>query len=736
MKIYLLLFSLVLSFGVSAQCTVNNSIDCECQDSSQNDCDLLPDITVCWQTGLNDSQEYPPGEGLQDGEINYPENWFEINDEVISMGRIRVGARTPNIGSGPLNLRGADKDGYRWMICYENGVPDTFTVYDPEWNESTYCPDGSSPKHISWQRVYHKNADGSMDFYEHMVGTMEYHPTHGHMHFDEWTIMSLRIPDPNNMENPFEWEMVGEGAKVGFCVMDLGNCGNTEAGCRDEETTYNEGTLLSQEDFPNYGLGGGSFGCSPISQGISVGYNDTYGSHLDGMFLNIPLCTPNGDYAVVLEVPQVMIESRLDNNYTWFPITLTQQDDFSSISNPQDISINACLGESIDLEAALNSSSHTYNWSNGANTPSITVENSGEYTVNIDLCNSGQTIEQSFNIDIVDVAMPFVTPDTTVCEGESITLNAVSGENHITWYDESMNVVSTGNDYTTPALYDNITYYASAGKLDSVNVGEWQHEGNSNYSPNENAIGFITFDALSNFTLFSVDVYTNEPGERKFILLDNSGEVISEHTEFIGFADNEPHTVNLNFSISEGNDYMLGTDASVNLTNFGGENPQLKRTGGQGINLNFPYVVDEIVSLTNSTYFGDGYLESDGIGEDYTTYYYYMYNWSISSVYECHMVPVSVKVDCESSVIKEEGIGLSIFPNPTNGRTSLSLRFKNTYNTSLSLVNSIGQTVLQQNFGRVNTVNETYDWSNLPKGVYTIHLIINNQSIFEKVVIQ
>lgn len=736
MKIYLLLFSLVLSFGVSAQCTVNNSIDCECQDSSQNDCDLLPDITVCWQTGLNDSQEYPPGEGLQDGEINYPENWFEINDEVISMGRIRVGARTPNIGSGPLNLRGADKDGYRWMICYENGVPDTFTVYDPEWNESTYCPDGSSPKHISWQRVYHKNADGSMDFYEHMVGTMEYHPTHGHMHFDEWTIMSLRIPDPNNMENPFEWEMVGEGAKVGFCVMDLGNCGNTDAGCRDEETTYNEGTLLSQEDFPNYGLGGGSFGCSPISQGISVGYNDTYGSHLDGMFLNIPLCTPNGDYAVVLEVPQVMIESRLDNNYTWFPITLTQQDDFSSISNPQDISINACLGESIDLEAALNSSSHTYNWSNGANTPSITVENSGEYTVNIDLCNSGQTIEQSFNIDIVDVAMPFVTPDTTVCEGESITLNAVSGENHITWYDESMNVVSTGNDYTTPALYDNTTYYASAGKLDSVNVGEWQHEGNSNYSPNENAIGFIAFNALSDFTLFSVDVYTNEPGERKFILLDNSGEVISEHTEFIGFADNEPHTVNLNFSISEGNDYMLGTDASVNLTNFGGENPQLKRTGGQGTNLSFPYVVDGIVSLTNSTYFGDGYLESDGIGEDYTTYYYYMYNWSISSVYECHMVPVSVKVDCESSVIKEEGIGLSIFPNPTNGRTSLSLRFKNTYNTSLSLVNSIGQTVLQQNFGRVNTVNETYDWSNLPKGVYTIHLIINNQSIFEKVVIQ
>ena len=33
-----------------------------------------------------------PGEGLQDGEINYPENWFEITPDVEAIGRIRVGA--------------------------------------------------------------------------------------------------------------------------------------------------------------------------------------------------------------------------------------------------------------------------------------------------------------------------------------------------------------------------------------------------------------------------------------------------------------------------------------------------------------------------------------------------------------------------------------------------------------------------------------------------------------------
>ena len=54
-----------------AQCTLDNSIDCSVEDDTQTSCDLLPDITVSWQTGVTGSEEYPPGEGLQEGEINY-----------------------------------------------------------------------------------------------------------------------------------------------------------------------------------------------------------------------------------------------------------------------------------------------------------------------------------------------------------------------------------------------------------------------------------------------------------------------------------------------------------------------------------------------------------------------------------------------------------------------------------------------------------------------------------------
>lgn len=728
-KFYALFFAFFVSISFSyAQCTTENSIGCECKDSDEIACDLLPDITVSWQWGIGDYEEFPPGEGLQSGEINYPDNWFEITPEVEAMGRIRVGARTPNIGSGPLNLRGADKDGYRWMICYDSGVADTFSVYDPDWNEESYCPDGSTPKHISIQRVYQKKADGSMGFYEVMVGTMEYHPTHGHMHFNEWTIMSLRIPDPNNMENPLEWEIVGDGAKVGFCVMDLGNCSSENAGCRDDESVYNEGNLLSQDDFPNYGLGGGGYGCSPVSQGISVGYNDTYGSYLDGMFLNIPLGTCNGDYAVVLEVPQVMLEERLDNNFTWFPVTLTQQ---TGVPNVPEITSSAtnlvCEGDNISLSIDAPDNT-TLLWSDGSTSESIEINQAGTYSVTV--TSEEFSCPTTKNIVVSTISNP-ILESVTVCKNENAELS-VESEYDVTWYDESMNVVGSGLSFTTPILNESVNYYVTSSFSDN-NVGPEQHEGGSNYSGGSNAIGFLSFDALSSFTLESVSVYTEEPAERKFILMNEAGEVVAEHTEFIGFCADEPQVVELNFEVPAGTNYQIGTDAEVNVSSVGGENPQLKRTGTNG-GLSYPYVLDGKVSINKAVYYGQGVDDSGG--DDYTTYYYYLYNWVIAGEpIECDPVvfPVTVE-DCSS--IDEVLVDMSVYPNPTEGLVAINLSLETESNVGLTLSNSIGQSVYYENLGKLTKLDKSFDWSMLPKGIYTISFNINNQKTFEKIVLQ
>ena len=80
------------------------------------------------------------------------------------------------------------------------------------------------------------------------------------------------------------------------------------------------------------------------------------------MFLNIPHCTPNGDYAVVLEVPQVMIESRLDNNLLGF-LLRWPTNDFSSLESEINTTVEDCIDGDVELSAYLNSAEHTYLWS-------------------------------------------------------------------------------------------------------------------------------------------------------------------------------------------------------------------------------------------------------------------------------------------------------------------------------------------------------------------------------------
>ena len=147
-----------------------------------------------------------------------------------------------------------------------------------------------------------------MSYYDRMAGSMTYHPTHGHNHSDDWGVFTLRKMDPNE-PNPLNWPIVSDGAKMGFCLMDYGTCGtgtnSTYYGhCRDENRyspsyleTFpqfndgtNGGTIKLNSDFPNFGLGGGEYGCSPIEQGISAGWLDLYGEWLEDQWINLEPC--------------------------------------------------------------------------------------------------------------------------------------------------------------------------------------------------------------------------------------------------------------------------------------------------------------------------------------------------------------------------------------------------------------------------------------------------------------
>src|SRR4051812_33431389 len=114
-KLLLLLFAIASTAIANAQCTTTNATGCQCRDSSQSDCDLLPDIQI----------GHPPfyDLGAQYGVIEYSQTGNGVDN-----GRLRVTVSTPNPGMGPLEIHATNV-----FVC----GTDTFVGTAP-----AICPDG------------------------------------------------------------------------------------------------------------------------------------------------------------------------------------------------------------------------------------------------------------------------------------------------------------------------------------------------------------------------------------------------------------------------------------------------------------------------------------------------------------------------------------------------------------------------------------------------------------------
>jgi hypothetical protein len=563
----------------TAQCTTTNGTGCVCEQSGQTNCDLLPDITISWQA----LQSYAGGP-----------NEYAQND-ASNPGRLRVTGSTPNIGHGALNVRGVDQNGYRWFLC----GTDTISIYDPQDDSTFYCPNiQQTAKQLILQRIYHKNGN-AMSFTERFSGTMTYHPTHGHNHVDDWATFTLRsqTADPN----PLNWPIIGVGAKVGFCLMDYYSCSNGSANghCRTSQEFGGGTALTSNSQFPNYGHGGGTYNCSTISQGISVGYTDVYSESLDGMWVNIPPGTCNGDYWVVMEVDpnNNFIEENDDNNWTAAPVTLTMQvpagGDFAQITANGPTSF--CAGGSVQLTATTGTA---YAWSNGATTQSITVSNSGNYSCTVNgTCGTDQTP----TVTVVSSSTPPPTGTGATINGPGQAVLGATGSD-VNWYDQAVsgNWLGSGNTWTTPMIANTTHFYAEDRALlppSSQYAGKVNNTGGGAYG---NFTQYLIFDALAPFTLKSVKVYANSAGNRTFQVLNSSGTLITQATVNVPTGESR---VTLNLSVPQGTNLRL--TVSTALQNL------YRNTGG----VTYPYTIPGLVSVKNS---------SAG-----TQYYYYCYDWEV-----------------------------------------------------------------------------------------------------------
>jgi hypothetical protein len=596
---YTLCFAILLSFSsaVHAQCSLTTATTCVCEVPGQTDCDLKPDITISWY-GL---QQYASGPS------EYPQSG-------TNAGRLRVSGSTPNIGNGPLEVRTANLQGVRRFVC----GTDSFTVAG---QQNFSCPNGENPKQIIYQRVYHKNGP-AMTSSEREAGSMTYHAAHGHYHVNDWTTMTLRLPQ-TGVSDPREWPIVATGAKIGFCLMDYGSCTTYNGHCRDTQE-YGGGTVMTTPMFPNNGLYG-AYGCGTNVQGISVGRTDIYSESLDMMWIIMMDGLCNGNYWIVAEVDptNVFAEENDSNNWTAIPFTLTQQrangsGGTASISAPN--GLKGIAGGTVRLTA---SPGYSYLWSNGATTRTIDVAQAGNYSVAV-TGPCGTMASSAVAVTMETLVTPPTVEGDEVVGPASALLSAQTTGGEVLWYTDMVapTPLASGLAFTTPVLSESATFYASKRMVTpgvTANVGKINLTG----TQNSNSVKqWLIFDAYQPFTLSSVKVYATGNGDRHFALVDNTGNLIAEKVVYVS---NGTSRVQLDFKVPAG--------ANHRITAFDDNTEIIQQLHRDASGVTYPYALAGLGAITGST---------GGAAN-----YYYLYDWEVRTpevVNESARVPVTAVV--------------------------------------------------------------------------------------------
>lgn len=582
---------------LAAQCSLNAANSCVCETAGQTNCDLKPDMTISWY-GLATHAAGPS---------EYPQTGSNA-------GRLRVSGSTPNIGHGPLEVRTVGQNGLRTFVC----GADTFDVTG---QTNFNCPNGENPKQIIYQRVYRKNG-AVMSWSEREAGSMTYHASHGHYHVNDWTTMTLRLEQPG-VPDPRDWPVVASGAKIGFCLMDYGSCSSYNGHCRDVQT-YGNGNILTTAMFPNNGLFGG-YGCGSNVQGISVGRTDIYSEGLDMMWIVMMDGLCNGNYWIVAEVDpnNVFAEETDDNNWTAIPFTLTQQrpsgsGGTASIHAPN--GLKAAAGGAVQLKA---SPGYSYLWTNGATTQTIEVSTSGTYGVTV-TGPCGALVASPVTVEIQPSIAPPVPTGAEVVGPGSATLTADAGEGEVVWYADGTTTdpLATGLQYITPILSSTTTYFASRR---SVVAGVNAHVGKTDLTGTVNSTSvkqWLLFDAYEPFTLRSVKVYATGNGERHFVLVDNTGQLIAEKVVYL---PNGTQRVQLDFQVPAGTGHRI--------TAFDDNTEIVQQLHRDNSGVNYPYDIAGLGAITGST-----------AG---ASFYHYLYDWHVTIpdvVSESARIPVVASV--------------------------------------------------------------------------------------------
>lgn len=315
---------------------------------------------------------------------------------------------------------------------------------------------------------------------------------------------------------------------------------------------------------------------------------------------------------------------------------------------------NYCAGEKIKV--STDPAFPVLNWQNNSQDSILIVSQNATVFARLQgLCNEIYT--DTFQLNFVETSAPIAFSDTVKKDSTAILI-AVGDS--IWWYESLTNGVPfyMGDSLIiSPVLKSDTFYIRNVLETGIRNIITGFSADSSKLAYGSSSFnGGLEFNALQDIIIDSVTVITDIEGLRLIQLKDKDDFVIASKSVLVPVGKNK---IELNFEVPAGLGYLLTTDPNTNLQNLGFESPKFTRERSLA---DFPYTVPKLLEITQSN-----------LGTDY---YYYFYDWHISTKSKlCISDPVSISVIVSETGSVSQHINKKFLCNMQNGELSFSAPF-------------------------------------------------------------
>lgn len=472
------------------------------------------------------------------------------------------------------------------------------------------------------------------------------------------------------------------------------------------------------------------------------------------------LGTANEIDQVVVRWPSGMVTSIQNPTIN----TLHNLIESSCTLDPVSIAVNGntqiCEGQTVELSAPAGS---TFAWSNGDNTQTISVAQSGNYSVYVFDEEGCVATSNTIEVEVIQEATPTISVlgDTYFCAGGSVEL-AVSGINNPTWNTGAQGAqleVTESGSYSVSAIgqcsgntltSQSVTVIVNTPAMPVVEDMQIGEPGSAELTATGEMLEWFatetSSEVLATGNSFNTPIIedqasywvqntVNYPGEEEFggkSTTDGGGGLPSQGGVMY-FNASEAFTLKQVTCVVpsggiEGNRTLIVRDANNNEIGQAtfflavGETTvdvNIEIPAGQGFQIlcpennlfrnnagvSYPYAIGTVGEITNSS-FG-------------ASYYYYFYNWKVQKE---SMTCVSPRVEVSVAVVgidelSSNPFGLNAYPNPTNGLLNVSVK-SDMNNAVMTVTDAVGKVVRNEKITIAGRGTQTIDVTNLEAGVY------------------